>query len=330
MNNEWEVERILGHKRVKGKLMFHLKWFGYSAGTWEPIENLNGCYALLLSYCKKHNLELPKEKKIKKKRKSSRTHSPKKKPKKISKKKEKTSEVTPQITNNKQEEAEKVSLTDFQEKESENQNMEEHVPKKKQKKEDEEKPTDTSLSKQDTQPLQIQTITTLSTLPSLPFNPPILSQSHHINSFLPPSESSVSTPLISEKDQQNNNLEPTQLISQEGEKSNNSEPTQLISQEGEKNYNSEPTQLIRQEGQTISQVQENKNNSEPTQNICREESTLPFSFSSHSPETPVITHPWQSFPASLEPQVISQPQSVSQPSLLEELLDDKWNLTSAM
>ena len=45
---EWEVEKIVGHKKKKGKLFYKVKWLGWGAtsNTWEPEEHLEGTEAL--------------------------------------------------------------------------------------------------------------------------------------------------------------------------------------------------------------------------------------------------------------------------------------------
>jgi hypothetical protein len=49
---EYEVEKILGHDRVNGRPYYLVKWTGYdtSENTWEPIENLTGCSQLVKQY----------------------------------------------------------------------------------------------------------------------------------------------------------------------------------------------------------------------------------------------------------------------------------------
>jgi hypothetical protein len=49
---EYEVEQILNDKRVSGKPYYLVKWKGYgtSENTWEPIENLTNCAALIRQY----------------------------------------------------------------------------------------------------------------------------------------------------------------------------------------------------------------------------------------------------------------------------------------
>jgi hypothetical protein len=48
MTNEYEVECILGEKRVKQrggrrKTLYHVKWVGFDDTTWEPLANLLNC-----------------------------------------------------------------------------------------------------------------------------------------------------------------------------------------------------------------------------------------------------------------------------------------------
>jgi len=51
-DDEYEVERILDHKRVNGRPFYLVKWEGYyiSENTWEPIANLTGCHQLVKEY----------------------------------------------------------------------------------------------------------------------------------------------------------------------------------------------------------------------------------------------------------------------------------------
>ena len=51
-NDEYEVERILKHKRVNGRPLYLIKWKGYdtSENTWEPITNLKGCHRAMQDY----------------------------------------------------------------------------------------------------------------------------------------------------------------------------------------------------------------------------------------------------------------------------------------
>jgi hypothetical protein len=59
---EYEVEKILNHKRVSGKPYYLVKWKGYdtSENTWEPIKNLTGCHQLIQQYCSKGNQSSPR------------------------------------------------------------------------------------------------------------------------------------------------------------------------------------------------------------------------------------------------------------------------------
>jgi hypothetical protein len=51
---EYEVKQILNHKWVSGKPYYLVKWKGYDTleNTWEPIENLTNCAALIRQYSK--------------------------------------------------------------------------------------------------------------------------------------------------------------------------------------------------------------------------------------------------------------------------------------
>ena len=42
MPDEWEVEKILRHRKINGKWEFLTKWVGYEPGeeTWEPVQNV--------------------------------------------------------------------------------------------------------------------------------------------------------------------------------------------------------------------------------------------------------------------------------------------------
>ena len=37
----FEVEEVVGKKRIKGRWNYEIKWKGYEEATWEPKENLN-------------------------------------------------------------------------------------------------------------------------------------------------------------------------------------------------------------------------------------------------------------------------------------------------
>jgi hypothetical protein len=58
---EYEVERILDHKRISGKPYYLVKWEGYdtSENTWEPIENLTNCTALIQQYSRNRMVDDP-------------------------------------------------------------------------------------------------------------------------------------------------------------------------------------------------------------------------------------------------------------------------------
>jgi hypothetical protein len=51
MSEEYVVEKILDHNKVKGKYLYYIQWLGYSSeeNTWEPEENLF-CKELLYEY----------------------------------------------------------------------------------------------------------------------------------------------------------------------------------------------------------------------------------------------------------------------------------------
>ena len=54
---EYEVEGIVDHKREKGGWWYFIKWKGYvsSENTWEPVENLKGCAAMIAAFNKKES-----------------------------------------------------------------------------------------------------------------------------------------------------------------------------------------------------------------------------------------------------------------------------------
>ena len=56
-NDEWEVERILQDKFIRGKQYFLVRWKGYSSAedTWEPKRNLNHAKRALSDYLKSTN-----------------------------------------------------------------------------------------------------------------------------------------------------------------------------------------------------------------------------------------------------------------------------------
>ncbi|KAK5166965.1 uncharacterized protein LTR77_007694 [Saxophila tyrrhenica] len=50
---EYKVERILGHKHMKGVLHYRIKWLGYddeADQTWEPIEHLDNAMGIVAEY----------------------------------------------------------------------------------------------------------------------------------------------------------------------------------------------------------------------------------------------------------------------------------------
>ncbi|KAF9901668.1 hypothetical protein EC991_005800 [Linnemannia zychae] len=53
--SEYEVEMVVGHKHVKGKLHYHIKWNGYSSddNSWEDQDNVF-CTDLIEAYWKRH------------------------------------------------------------------------------------------------------------------------------------------------------------------------------------------------------------------------------------------------------------------------------------
>mgnify|MGYP002717984364 FL=1 len=61
---EYEVERILDHRRISGKSHYLVKWEGYdtSENTWEPIENLTGCHRLVEQYHQRIGRSSPRRK----------------------------------------------------------------------------------------------------------------------------------------------------------------------------------------------------------------------------------------------------------------------------
>jgi hypothetical protein len=51
----YNVDKIVGHKMIKGVRYYRIKWEGYpsSANTWEPIDVLEGCLDLVEEYHRK-------------------------------------------------------------------------------------------------------------------------------------------------------------------------------------------------------------------------------------------------------------------------------------
>lgn len=60
---EYEVQDIMDHKEVKGKLLYKIRWKGYgpSGDTWEPVQTLS-CPDILDKYNKKNKLDGGKRK----------------------------------------------------------------------------------------------------------------------------------------------------------------------------------------------------------------------------------------------------------------------------
>ena len=54
---QWEVEFIVDHKFRRQQLLYRIRWksFGDAEDTWEPIENLTHCAALILDYWTQHS-----------------------------------------------------------------------------------------------------------------------------------------------------------------------------------------------------------------------------------------------------------------------------------
>ena len=52
----YQVEKILGHKRSHGRLVYLLKWKNWpsESNTWEPEENMAGAQQMLEKYWRKH------------------------------------------------------------------------------------------------------------------------------------------------------------------------------------------------------------------------------------------------------------------------------------
>ncbi|KAF9584586.1 hypothetical protein BGW38_005923 [Lunasporangiospora selenospora] len=60
MEEEFEVESIVGHKLVRGKQMFRVKWVGYpkNQNTWQEKSSLSGCKDILDGYISENKLTL--------------------------------------------------------------------------------------------------------------------------------------------------------------------------------------------------------------------------------------------------------------------------------
>ena len=59
--DEWVVDKIIGHRLIKGKFQFLTQWEGYdkSEATWEPVDHFIHRYSTdLPKYCKRHNLPI--------------------------------------------------------------------------------------------------------------------------------------------------------------------------------------------------------------------------------------------------------------------------------
>ena len=55
-DNIYEVETILKKRIHKGKVQYQVKWMNYGIDeyTWEPVENLFGCHALIEKFELEH------------------------------------------------------------------------------------------------------------------------------------------------------------------------------------------------------------------------------------------------------------------------------------
>lgn len=49
---EWEVEKLVGYKEVKGKPYYRVHWLGWapSDDTWEPVQHLDSCVELVAKF----------------------------------------------------------------------------------------------------------------------------------------------------------------------------------------------------------------------------------------------------------------------------------------
>lgn len=45
VDTQYEIEKILAQRTVKGKLEYRIKWvgYGYEDSSWEPFENIKHC-----------------------------------------------------------------------------------------------------------------------------------------------------------------------------------------------------------------------------------------------------------------------------------------------
>ena len=62
--NEYEVEKILNHRRYKNQLQYNVKWLGYNKPTWEP-ESVMYCPELLQNYWKDKPIKIVPRKYVK-------------------------------------------------------------------------------------------------------------------------------------------------------------------------------------------------------------------------------------------------------------------------
>ena len=60
--SEWEVERILDHRRYGRRKILHylILWKGYPVheATWEPVEALDGAIELVVNYNKRKKIQV--------------------------------------------------------------------------------------------------------------------------------------------------------------------------------------------------------------------------------------------------------------------------------
>ena len=52
--DSFEVEDITDRKILRGKIFYQVRWTGFDSSSWEPVENLEGCAALLDAYDRAH------------------------------------------------------------------------------------------------------------------------------------------------------------------------------------------------------------------------------------------------------------------------------------